>query len=125
MEALKDQSPKIKRTQLVYKRPYEDHWGALHDPTTWWDELLKYYQHNVRLIVSEATRKKAQPAWVGAQKLIREEQKRHKQTLARVDKLEADYLQAVGRRKHWQRRKSRLNKVRAASYQGAPAAQQR
>ena len=95
--------------RLIYRRPYEDAWGVLHDPTTEWDELLKYYQHGLRLLVSEATRKKARPASAGARELIRQE--RQAERLAR---LEARDLELLGRRKQWKRRKSRRYKGRAA-----------
>lgn len=90
---------------LTYKRPYTDKWGALHDPTTPRDELLKYYKHWVVLLVSEATRKKAQSAEVGALKLIRAEERRRRDNLRRAHRLEADYLKWADRRKHWKRRK--------------------
>jgi hypothetical protein len=99
---------------LTYKRPYTDKWGALHDPTTPRDELLKYYKHWVVLLVSEATRKKAQSAEVGALKLIRAEERRRRENLRRAHRLEADYLEWADRRKHWKRRKrQRQNKKNA------------
>lgn len=85
---------------FIYRRPYEDKWGVLHDPTTEWDERLKYYQHWVLLKVSEATRKKARPADVAAQALLREEQR-----LQEAQRLEADYLEWANRRKQWKRRR--------------------
>ncbi len=77
---------------FVYAVPYEDHWGVLHDPTTWWDELLKYYKHHVRLIVGQATRQMAQPASTEALRLVRRALKRHLRNLRKAHKLEANYL---------------------------------
>jgi hypothetical protein len=114
LETSRDQFPKTQQSRLVYRRPYEDHWGALHDPTTWWDELLKYYRHYETLQVSQACRRMAQPAHIGAMRLIRAEQRRHRQYAARLDGLEAQYLESTYRRKSWkrrQRKKSRLELV--------------
>lgn len=86
-----------------YRTPYVDKWGSLHDPTTWWDHLLKYYQHWVLLRVSEATRKTARPADVSARDLIREERRLMRQ--AQAQKLEASYLEWGHRRKQWRRRR--------------------
>jgi len=110
--------------RFTYKRPYEDAWGTLHDPTGEWDELLKYYQHWVRLIVSDAARRMARPASAGALKLIRAEERRRRQNLARAHKLEADYLEWADRRKHWKRRRRNQARYRA-SRKGSHAAQVR
>lgn len=101
-----------------YRRPYVDKWGVLHDPTTWWDERLKYYQHHVKLIVSDATRRKARPAWAGAEELIRQEKKRHRRNLERTHELEAQYLDATHRRKQWKRRK-RKKRAQERKYRSA------
>ncbi len=108
------------RKHLVYKRPYEDKWGALHDPTTWWDELLKYYRHDATLLVSEACRRMAQPAHVEAVRLIRRGEARHRRNLKRAHQLEARYLA----QKHHRRHRSKTNKSRAASRQRATATAQ-
>lgn len=104
--------------QLVYRRPYEDAWGTLHDPTTEWDELFKYYKSWVLLLVGEGTRRMARPASSGARELIREER-----NAARIDKLEANYLEWNGRRKQWKRRRRKRAKAksRAASFRGVPS----
>jgi len=99
--------------QLIYQRPYEDAYGTLHDPTTEWDELLKNYKHWVMLLqVGEGTRRMAQPASIGAEKIIRKEQQRQQIIAARVNELEADYLQKNGYRKYWKRRQRRKHKAR-------------
>ncbi|MCD5416792.1 hypothetical protein LR021_00210 [Candidatus Bipolaricaulota bacterium] len=114
--------------QLIYRRPYEDAWGVLHDPTTEWDELFKYYQSWVRILVCEGTRRMARPASAGAQELIREKRRHQERNATRINKLEADYLERTTRRKHWKRRQRKKGKarVRAASYssgahKGAPS----
>lgn len=109
--------------KFVYRRPYEDAWGTLHDPTSEWDELLKYYQHWVRLIVSEAARRLARPAVAGALELIRQEQ-RHRNNVARASKLEAGHLEWANRRKQWKRRKKR-SRAKARHSKGQDAAQVR
>jgi len=96
--------------RFTYKRYYQDVWGALHDPTSSWDELLKYYQHWVVLLVSEAARRRSRPAEVGALKLIRAEERRHRENLSRAHRLEASYLEWANRRKQWQRRKKRRHR---------------
>lgn len=92
---------------FMYRAPYEDAWGTLHDPTTFWDELLKYYRHGELLLVSEGTREMALPARAGAQRLIRQAKRRHQRNLSRAYVLEADYLDWADRRKQYQRRKRR------------------
>ena len=82
---------------FVYVVPYVDRWGTLHNPTTWWDELLKYYKHHVRLIVSEATRQLAQPASTQAIRLARKALKRHRRNLKSAHELEACYLKQRSR----------------------------
>jgi len=77
---------------FVYAVPYTDRWGVLHDPTTWWDDLLKYYKHHARLIVSEATRQMAQPASAEALKIVRKALKRHRRNLENAHELETRYL---------------------------------
>jgi hypothetical protein len=110
--------------QLVYRRPYEDAWGVLHDPTTEWDELLKNHKPWVMLLlVGDGTRRMARPASAGAQKIIRKEQQRRLHNMARINDLEAGYLEWNNRKKHWKRR--RRNKVKArgkaACYKKAPS----
>ena len=102
-----EKNERIWKEGLTYKRPYVDRWGALHDPTTPRDELLKYYKHWVILLVSEATRREAQSAEVGALKLIRAEERSRRENLRRAHRLEADYLEWADRRKHWKRRNRR------------------
>jgi len=94
--------------QLIYRRPYEDAWGTLHDPTTERDELFKYYQPWVMLLVDEGTHRIARSASTEARELIREER-----NAARIDKLEADYLERNSRRKQWKRRKKRAKGERS------------
>lgn len=93
--------------QLVYQRPYEDHWGALHDPTTEWDKLLKYYQTGVILLVEEGTRRIARPASIHAQAIIRRQKQRHLENLAKTQTLEVGDLRRVSDIRHWKRRKKR------------------
>lgn len=95
--------------QLIYRRPYEDTWGILHDPTTEWDELFKYYRSWVQLLVDEGTRLMARPASTGACALIREREERRKS----IDELEASYLEWSNRRKQWKRRQKRKARARA------------
>jgi len=95
---------------LTYRRPYDDGWGNLHDPTTELDELLKNYKPHVRLLqVGEGTRRMAKPALAGARVLIREENRRQgrREELAKTDDLEAKDLERVHCDKHWHRRKVR------------------
>lgn len=99
----------------VYRAPYEDAWGTLHDPTTWWDELLKYYKHNMLLLVSEGTREMALPAQVWAQRLIRQAKRHHQRNLRQAYAMEADYLGWVDRRKQYHRRKKHLKTSGAMS----------
>jgi len=102
--------------QLIYRRPYEDAWGILHDPTTEWDDLLKNYKSWVMLLqVGEGTRRMAQPASIGASKMIRKEQRRRQDSIARINQLEADDLEKTSRRKHWKRRQKKL-RSKAATY---------
>ena len=111
--------------QLVYLRPYEDAWGTLHDPTTEWDELLKNYKSWVMLLqVGDGTRRMAQPASIGAEKIIRKQQQRQQIIAARVNELEADYLQKNGYRKHWKRRQRRKHtaRIRVACQQATSGA---
>lgn len=105
--------------QLIYRRPYEDAYGTLHDPTTEWDELLKNYKPWVMLLqVGEGTRRMARPASVGAEKIIRKQQQREQDGAMGVRELEADYLQKTHSRKHWKRRRKKELKARGktASY---------
>lgn len=108
--------------QLIYRRPYEDAWGVLHDPTTKWDELFKYYQSWVLLLVSEGVRRMARPASSGARELIREERRRQQRNSARTNKLETNYLEWTSRRKHWKRRQRDKGKAtdRVASFTKGP-----
>lgn len=96
--------------QLIYRRPYEDTWGILHDPTTEWDELFKYYRSWVQLLVDEGTRLMARPASAGACALIRGREERRWRT---IDELEASYLEWSNRRKQWGRRQKRKARARA------------
>ena len=93
--------------QLVYQRPYEDHWGVLHDPTTEWDSLLKYYHIGVILLVEEGTRRIARPASIHAQAIIRRQKQRHLENLAKTQTLEVSDLKRVSDIRHWKRRKKR------------------
>lgn len=98
--------------QFDYLRPYEDAWGTLHDPTTEWDELLKNCKPWLMLLqVGEGTRRMAQPASIGAGKMIHKEQKRHRQAACRINKLEAAYLEETNCRKHWKRRQKKTLKI--------------
>ena len=94
-----------------YRRPYLDAWSNWHHPATEWDELLKYYKHWVRLLVSEATRRMAQPASRRAAALLVHEQRRKRRHFQKVAQLEAQYLKrehAHKRRKRAQRWSSQL-----------------
>jgi hypothetical protein len=102
-------------TQLTYQRPYEDAWGALHDPTTEWDELLKYYDKTqMLLLVGDGTRHMARSAYVGARILIHNERQERCASLARASALEAEYLEGINSRKHWRRRQRKRLEARAA-----------
>lgn len=94
--------------QLIYRRPYEDAWGMLHDPTTEWDELFKYYRSWVLLLVSEGDRRMTRPASAGARELIRGEGRRQRT----IDELEAGYLEWNNRRKYWKRRQRKKGKAK-------------
>ncbi len=100
--------------QLVYRRPYEDAWGMLHDPTTEWDELFKYCQPWVRLLVSEGDRRTARPASAGARELIFKRRRRKQRNATGIEKLEADHLQWNNCRKHWKRRQRKKGKAKGA-----------
>lgn len=91
---------------LVYRRPYDDTWGVLHDPTTEWDALLKNHKPGIMfLLVGEGSRQMTRPASVGAQEVIRcEQQERRQQEAARINALEADFLERTNRSKQWKRR---------------------
>lgn len=103
--------------QLIYRRPYEDAWGILHDPTTEWDELLKNYKPWVMLLqVGEGTRRMAQPASAGAQRIIRREQHRRQQSAIRMNNLEAENLGRINCRKHWKRRQKKKLRSNAATH---------
>jgi hypothetical protein len=95
--------------QLVYQRPYEDHWGVLHDPTTEWDRLLKYYQIGVILLVEEGTRRIARPASIHAQAIIRRQKQRHLENLNKTQTLEIRDLKRLSDIRYWKRRN--LNKT--------------
>jgi len=96
--------------QLIYRRPYEDVWGTLHDPTTEWDELLKNCKPWLMLLqLGDGTRRMAQPASIGAARIIRRERQRRVQAISRIHALEASDLDKINRRKHWKRR--RKNKL--------------
>jgi hypothetical protein len=103
--------------QLVYRRPYEDAWGMLHDPTTEWDELFKYYRSWVQLLVDEGTRRMARPASAGVGNLLHRGGRRRKA----IAELEADYLEWNDRRKQWKRRqrKKARAEAEAAPHEGA------
>ena len=103
--------------QYVYQRPYEDAWGTLHDPTTEWDELLKNYKPWVMLIqVGDGTRRMAQPASIGAGRMIRREERRRAEAASRINALEANDLDKNNRRKHWKRRRRKNLRSRAATH---------
>jgi len=102
--------------QYVYQRPYEDAWGTLHDPTTEWDELLKNYKPWVMLLqVGDGTRRMAQPAAIGASRMIYKEQKRRAEATSRINVLEASDLDKINRRKHWKRRRKKELRKKAAT----------
>jgi hypothetical protein len=86
-----------------YRRPYLDPWGNWHYPITEWDELLKYYKHWVVLLVSEATRRMAQPASRRAAALLAHEQRRKRRHFQKVAQLEAHYLKREHARKRHKR----------------------
>jgi len=103
--------------QLIYRRPYEDAWGILHDPTTEWDELLKNYKPWVMLLqVGDGTRRMAKPASIGAGRMIRREQQRRAEATGRINALEANDLDKINRRKHWKRRRRKKLRSKAATY---------
>jgi len=94
--------------QFIYRRPYEDAYGVLHNPVTEWDELLKYYKSWVTFVqIGEGSRRMSQPASARAQVNIRRDEQHHRQNLARVEELEAADLEQVDRNKQWKRRKRR------------------
>lgn len=97
--------------QLIYRRPYEDAWGVLHDPTTEWDELFKYYQSGVQLLVDEGTRRMAQPASTRVRELIHRKRKYKQRNATRIDDLEASYLVWNDRRKQWKRRQRKRGRA--------------
>lgn len=98
---------------LVYRRPYEDAWGALHDPRTSWDELLKSYKSpRFILVVGEGTRRMARPASTCAEEAIRDEKRRRQQARARISQLEATDLESVSRQKQWKRRRRKKIEAR-------------
>jgi len=102
--------------QFVYQRPYEDAWGVLHDPTTEWDELLKNYKSWVMLLqVGDGTRRMAQPASIGAGRMIRREQQHRAEATSRINALEGNDLDKINRRKHWKRRQKKKLKSNAAT----------
>lgn len=108
--------------RFIYRRPYEDAYGVLHNPTTEWDELLKYYKSWATLVqIGEGSRRMSRPASVQAQAIIRREEQHHRQNLARVERLEAADLERVNRNEQWKRRKRRKieAKRRAGSFEGA------
>ena len=86
-----------------YRRPYRDVWGNWRHPATEWDELLKYYKYWVVLLVSEATRRMAQPASVRAHAQIVREQICRERHFQKVAQLEAQYLKKEYARKHRKR----------------------
>jgi len=98
--------------QLVYQHPYDDSWGVLHDPTSEWDRLLKYYKLGVILLVEEGTRRMARPASTQAQAIIRSQKRHHLQNLVKTQALEAEDLKRVSDIKHWKRRKKRKSAAR-------------
>jgi len=67
------------------------------------------------LQVGEGTRRMAQPASVGAQRIIRREQQRRQQSAIRMNNLEAEDLERINCRKHWKRRQKKL-RSKAATY---------
>jgi hypothetical protein len=89
-----------------YRRPYLDPWGNWRHPATEWDELLKYYKHWVLLLVSEATRRMAQPASTRAHALLVHEQRRKRRHFQKVAQLEAQYLE----REHARKRRKRAQR---------------
>ncbi len=93
--------------RFIYRRAYEDRWGVFHTPAGEWDELLKYYQHWVRLKVSDAARRLARPASTAALELIREEAAERRRLQAQAYRLETEYLKWVNRRKQWKRRRKK------------------
>jgi len=98
--------------QLTYQRPYEDHWGVLHDPTTEWDRILKYYRLGVILLVEEGTRRIARPASIQAHAIIRRQKQRHLENLNKTQALEVRDLKRVSDIKQWKRRKKKRATVR-------------
>jgi len=89
----------------------------LHDPTTEWDELLKNYKPWVMLLqVGDGTRRMAQPAAIGAGRMIRREQKRRAEATSRINALEASDLDKINCRKHWKRRRNKKLGERAVTH---------
>ncbi|MEO0248008.1 MAG: hypothetical protein ABIN58_00410 [candidate division WOR-3 bacterium] len=97
-----------------YRRPYQDRWGNWHYPITEWDELLKYYKHWVVLLVSEATRRMAQPASIRAHALLVQEQRSRRRHFQKVAQLEAQYLEREDARKRHKRAQKQANLVSAS-----------
>ena len=92
----------------TYLRPYEDNVGVLHDPRTVWDELLKYYKpRSLFLLIGEGSRRMCRPASLSAQLAIRTQAQSHGNNLARLENLEAAYLEQLNRNKYWKRRQRR------------------
>jgi len=92
--------------QLMYRHPYQDVWGNLHDPTTEWDELLKNCKPWLMLLqVGEGSRRMARPAWSGAKDTQFNEYPRRNEQ--RITTLEAKDLARSHCRKHWKRRQGR------------------
>jgi len=97
---------------LVYRRPYEDEWGVLHDPTTEWDALLKNYKSWIMLAsVGEGTRRMAMPASVEAVDSIKKTRQCLDNTASRTCGLESRYLECIHRGKHWRRRRKARQRV--------------
>jgi len=86
----------------------------LHDPTTGWEELLKYHRSWVQLLVDEGTRRMARSASTGAQESLRRRGRwERRRTIA---ELEADYND---RRKQWKRRQRK--RAKAGAVRKAPS----
>lgn len=98
-----------------YRRPYQDRWGNWHHPATEWDELLKYYKHWVKLLVSEATRRMAQPASVRAHAQIVQEQRRRGHYFQKVAQLEAQYLKREHAHKQRKRTQKQLHQLQPSA----------
>lgn len=107
--------------QLNRLRPYDDAWGVLHDPTTEWDVLLKYYKSWVMFIqIGEGSRRMCRAASSEVEVIIhREEQQHHRQKMAKIRALEAEDLERVSRSKEWKRRKRRKVEAKKQSVEQA------